>query len=53
MLFAEQLFKCWINEHEPANAADPALWDECLSEVRRAKLVLVLYRGDAGWAGHN
>ena len=49
-LFDEPLFECWINEREPAKAAARDLWDECLHEVRRAHVVIVLFNGDAGWA---
>ncbi len=49
-LFGESVFECFINEQEPAKAASADLWDECLKEVRRAHLVLVLYNGSAGWA---
>ncbi|WP_234683504.1 hypothetical protein [Bradyrhizobium monzae] len=49
-LFGKQLFDCWINEIEPSKAATRDVWDECLREVRRAHVVIVLYNGDAGWA---
>jgi len=50
-LFGEQIFDCWINEKEPAKSAGRDLWEECVAEVRRAHVVLVLYNGDAGWTG--
>jgi Domain of unknown function (DUF4062) len=49
-LFDEQLFECWINEREPSKAATRDVWDECLREVRRAQIVVVLFNGNAGWA---
>lgn len=49
-MFGEQLFEVWINENAPSDAAD--IWDKCLEEVRRADIVIALYNGDAGWAGH-
>jgi hypothetical protein len=49
-LFGEPIFDCFINEKEPAKSAEPDLWDECLQQVRRAHILLVLYNGTAGWA---
>lgn len=49
-LFGRPLFECWINEVEPSKAATRDVWDECIREVRRAHIVIVLYNGDAGWA---
>jgi Domain of unknown function (DUF4062) len=49
-LFTTPLFECWINEVEPSKAATHDVWDECIREVRRAHIVIVLYNGDAGWA---
>ncbi|UGY26647.1 DUF4062 domain-containing protein [Bradyrhizobium septentrionale] len=49
-LFGRPLFECWINEVEPSKAATRDLWDECVREIRRAHIVIVLYNGDAGWA---
>jgi Domain of unknown function (DUF4062) len=49
-LFGKPLFECWINEIEPSKAATRDVWDECIREIRRAHIVIVLYNGDAGWA---
>lgn len=49
-LFGKPLFDCWINEVEPSKAATRDVWDECIREIRRAHIVIVLYNGDAGWA---
>jgi hypothetical protein len=49
-LFGKRLFECWINEVEPSKAATRDVWDECIREIRRAHIVIVLYNGDAGWA---
>jgi hypothetical protein len=49
-LFGRPLFECWINEVEPSKAATRDVWDECIREIRRAHIVIVLYNGDAGWA---
>jgi hypothetical protein len=46
----DQFLECWINETEPSKVATRDVWDECLKEVRRAHIVIVLYNGDAGWA---
>lgn len=48
--FGRQLFECWINEDAPPADASQDSWDECLKQVRKAHLVVVLYNGDAGWA---
>jgi hypothetical protein len=56
LLLGEALFDVWINEPATAAAASADLWEECLAQVRRADIVLVLYNGDAGWAderGHS
>ena len=52
-LFGEQIFDCWVNETEPTKSAARDLWDECVAEVRRAHVVLVLYNGDAGWTSND
>lgn len=49
VLFGKPLFECWINEVEPSKAATRDVWDECIREIRRAHVVIVLYNGDAGW----
>jgi hypothetical protein len=49
-LFTKPLFECWINEIEPSKAATFDVWDDCIREVQRAHIVIVLYNGDAGWA---
>ena len=49
-LFGEPLFEVWINEPAAAAEGSENLWDECLSQVRKSDLLLVLYNGDAGWA---
>jgi hypothetical protein len=49
-LFGKSLFDCWINEVEPSKAATRGVWDECMREIKRAHIVIMLYNGDAGWA---
>lgn len=49
--FGEPLMLCFTNEHEPAKPASSDVWDACLSEIRRAHIVIALYNGDAGWSG--
>lgn len=49
-LFGHEAFDCFINENEPAKPATRDLWDECMREVTRAHIVIVLTNGDAGWA---
>jgi hypothetical protein len=49
-LFGKPLFECWINDVEPSKPATRDVWDECMREIRRAHIVIVLYNGDAGWA---
>ena len=55
-IFGKEAFEVWINEDEPAEPATQGSWELCISKVREADLVLVLYNGDAGWSvspGHN
>jgi hypothetical protein len=45
------LFDVWIHEDEAVLAGHQSSWDHCMSRARRADIVLVLYNGNAGWAG--
>jgi hypothetical protein len=47
----EPVFEVWIHEDESATAADQNAWDRCVSRARNADIFLVLYNGNAGWAG--
>jgi hypothetical protein len=49
-LLGGKLFECWINEDAPPAEGSEDSWNTCLSQVRRADLLLVLYNGNAGWA---
>lgn len=48
-LFGENLFEVWINEDPPAAPdAYNNWWDECISQVRSADIVLIFYNGRSG-----
>lgn len=48
-LFEHKAFDCWINEDAPPAAGDENSWEHCLSQVKKADIVIVLYNGNAGW----
>lgn len=48
-VFGDKLFEVWINELESTQSFEESIWNKCLSEARRADIVLVLYNGQAGW----
>lgn len=48
-IFGENLLEVWINELEATQSFEESIWNKCLSEARRADIVLVLYNGQAGW----
>jgi hypothetical protein len=41
----------WINEEAGAEDGTADSWDKCLAEVDAADIVIVIYNGEAGWAG--
>ena len=50
-LAGKQVFEVWIHEDEAVLPGDENPWDACISRAKRADIMLVLYNGDAGWAG--
>lgn len=48
-IFGGKLYEVWINEYEATQSFEEKIWNKCLSEARRADIVLVLYNGQAGW----
>jgi hypothetical protein len=50
VLFGAVVFEVWINEDAPAAEGSNDAWEECLSQIRQADIVLVLYNGNSGWA---
>jgi hypothetical protein len=50
-LFGHDTFECWVHEDEPSADGSADFWDQCLSEVRRRDVLLVLYNGNAGFGG--
>ncbi|WP_298128235.1 hypothetical protein [Brevundimonas sp.] len=50
LLFDQKLFEVWINEDAPGRGTDVNSWDACLSEVRKADILIVLNAGHGGWA---
>ncbi len=49
-LLGSPLFDVWVNEDAPPAEGTADSWEECLTQVREADIVLVLYNGNAGWA---
>lgn len=49
-LFGTPLFEVWINEDAPAAGLEENSWEKCLTNVRRADILIVLDAGHAGWA---
>lgn len=49
----KRMFKCWINEDETPREGTQDSWDECLSQVKNADVVLCVYNGNAGWSTSN
>ena len=47
----EQVFRVWIHEHEAVTPGDMTSWDKCMNQAKRADIFLMLYNGNAGWAG--
>ena len=50
-LFGLGAFEVWINEETPPQGGNWDSWDVCLKVVRDCDILLVLYNGNAGWAG--
>ena len=46
----ETLCDCWINEDSASSPMNETWWERCLSEARRADLVIVVYNGESGGA---
>lgn len=49
-LLGTPLFEVWVNEDAPAAGLEENSWDKCLTNVRRADILIVLDAGHAGWA---
>ena len=49
-LLDSRLFDVWINEDAPPAEGSVDAWEECLDQVRRADILIVLYNGNGGWA---
>ena len=50
-LFGGRAFEVWINEETPPQGGTWDSWEVCLQAVKECDILLVLYNGDAGWAG--
>lgn len=50
-LFGMQVFKVWVHENESVESGDKKAWDLCIDRAKRANIFLMLYNGNAGWAG--
>ncbi|RYY26338.1 MAG: DUF4062 domain-containing protein [Sphingomonadales bacterium] len=49
-LLGAQLFDVWINEDSSGRGTNLNSWDACLTEVRRADILIVLNAEHGGWA---
>lgn len=49
-MLGSQLFDVWINEDAAPAEATADLWEECLNQVVKCDMMLVLYNGNSGWA---
>lgn len=45
------VFRVWIHEPESVISGEESSWDHCMSQARKADIVLVLYNGNAGSSG--
>jgi hypothetical protein len=50
-LFGLKVFEVWINEVAPPGGGAWDSWETCLNAVKDCDILLVLYNGNAGWAG--
>jgi hypothetical protein len=50
-LFGDTAFEVWINEETPPQGGTWDSWDTCINAVKDCDILLVLYNGNAGWAG--
>lgn len=50
-LFGGDAFEVWINEETPPQGGTWDSWETCLEAVKGCDILLVLYNGNAGWAG--
>jgi hypothetical protein len=48
-ILGHKIFSVWINEDGVAAPATRGSWEECMAQVKKSDLLLVLYNGDAGW----
>lgn len=47
-LLGQPLFDVWMNEEAPSGEPLNSWWTECLKQVRKSDITLVLYNGQAG-----
>lgn len=49
-MFGNDLFEVWINEDSPGRGTNVNSWEACLTEVRKADILIVLDASHGGWA---
>jgi hypothetical protein len=50
VLFDKPIYEVWISEEPRDSSALESSWDECMSQVSRADILLCIYTGEGGWA---
>jgi hypothetical protein len=48
-LLGHQLLEVWINEEAGAEDGTADSWGQCMDQIDRADIVVVIYNGEAGW----
>lgn len=51
VFFGRPVFTVWIHEDQAVEPGGKNAWDLCLDRAKRADIFLMLYNGNAGWAG--
>ena len=49
-VFGQSIYEVWINEDATEDGSQPA-WDHCMEQARDCDVFIVLFNGNAGWAG--
>lgn len=49
-LFEKDLYQTWVSEEPRDTSALESSWEECMSQVDKADILLCIYTGEGGWA---
>ena len=49
-IFEKDLYQVWISEEPRDTSALESSWEECMSQVDKADIILCIYTGEGGWA---